>query len=59
MTNTWLKQIFRNDGKIVDVYISNKARANKNFKFNFIRFAKREEAIRAMQRNNGLEVNGH
>lgn len=58
MSNTWIKQIFKNDGRVVDAYVSSKERRNKDGKFAFVKFQKKHEAERAIGRNDGLLVRG-
>lgn len=56
MTSLWLWKIFKNKGKIVDVYVSRKAHPNRKFLFVFVRFSSEFKAQNAIRRNNGLEV---
>lgn len=58
MINSWLCQIFKNEGRLVDNFESNKLRPNTNYKFGFVRFVSEESARKAMKRNDGLKVRG-
>lgn len=58
MTNTWLKQIFKNEGDILGAYVLSKQRRNNETKFGFVRFRKECETASAISRNNGLWIKG-
>lgn len=47
MSNIWLKHIFKNDGEVIDAFVSKKMRKNKPFNFGFVRFARENESYRA------------
>lgn len=57
MSCVWLKKIFRNDGEVVDVYVSKKKRVNKKGCFGFVHFSKKEDEEVA-RRNNRLLIKG-
>ena len=46
MTWDWLYQIFKFEGQVINVYVSHKMRHTDSH-FGFVRFNKKEEAIRA------------
>lgn len=58
MSNQWLWQIFKKEGKILDVYVSKKCRLNKSSLFGFVRLDNESDAISAIRKNNGLVVKG-
>lgn len=58
MTNSLLKQVFKNDREVLHAYVSMKKRNNNTTKFGFIRFGKKREAENSMKRNNGLLIRG-
>lgn len=58
MNTYWLSQSFKNDGHVIDAYISEKARRRAKVKFEFVRFSKEFEAAQAMERNNRLQIKG-
>lgn len=59
MSNIWLHQLFNNDGKVIDAFVSKKARPKKKGSFRFVRLSRVREAIEAIKRNNGLMVKGY
>lgn len=59
MSKTWLRQIFKNDGNVVDAFVSMKDRRNAKGRFGFVKFQRKEEAEYAISHNNGLDVKGH
>ena len=54
----WMKQIFRGEGEVIDVYISQKRRRYSNGKFGFIRFKELEEALNAIRNLDGARIRG-
>ncbi|KAH7855185.1 hypothetical protein Vadar_022226 [Vaccinium darrowii] len=54
----WLQQIFSPCERVVDVFIPSKKSKSFNTKFGFIRFKRREEALRAINDLNGLLIRG-
>lgn len=58
MNNVWLRQIFKNDGRLIDAFVSRKQRRNNQFWFGFVRLINKKDAEKAIKRNNGLEVKG-
>ena len=58
MNWSWLRQIFRGEGKVSDVYVSHKNRRFYNCKFGFVRYKTIEEATRAVNNLNGLWIRG-
>ena len=55
----WLLQIFRIEGRIVDVYVSHKKRKKDKSAFGFVRFRVKKEALRAMKKLDGLVIREH
>lgn len=55
MDNTWLRQLFRGDGLVVDAFVSRKKRRTIDALFCFIR-CDRLEAASAIARNGGLKL---
>ena len=58
MHTEWLQQLFGYEGRITDIYISRKQRKANSSPFAFVRFARKGEAMRAIQNLNGLEIRG-
>lgn len=58
MTNIWLRQMFKNEGKVIDVFVPNKNCVGKQFKFRFVRFRRHEEVEKAIRIKNGMFVKG-
>lgn len=58
MSSLSLRQIFKNEGRIIDTYVSQKARLNKPYAFGFVRFVNEKNVIQAVRRNNGLMIKG-
>ncbi|MED6171975.1 hypothetical protein PIB30_045838 [Stylosanthes scabra] len=54
----WLWRVFGNVGKVIDVLLSRKKRDANSLWFAFIRFERREYAIRAIERLDGWKVWG-
>lgn len=59
MNNTWLKQIFKNEGDILGAFVSSKQRKNKEGQFCFVKFKREREASEAIYKNNGLLIKGN
>lgn len=59
MTNVWLKQLFKNEGRILDVFVSRKQHKFEKELFRFVRFHKEHEANEAIKRNDELLVKGN
>lgn len=57
MSNLWLYQIFKNEGSVVDAFVSKKKRKNNNQSFGFVRFRYASDAENAIKHNNFLEIN--
>lgn len=51
MSNVWFSQIFKNEGNIIDAYVSNKERRGKKLRFGFVKFMQEDEASRAISKN--------
>ena len=58
MTWDWLLQIFRGEGKVIDVFVSHKRRRKNDCRFGFVRFRKLEEAKNAIRNLDGIKVRG-
>ena len=58
MTWDWLYQLFKFEGQVVDVYVSHKMRKNTDSCFGFVRFKRKEEAIRALEKLDGTKIRG-
>ena len=58
MTWDWLMQIFRGEGEVTDVYVSQKRRRFNNYRFGFVRFKKLEEARNVVKNLNGARIRG-
>lgn len=58
MSNLWLRQLFQNDGLILDTFIPYTLRIGKDTRFGFVRFQKEDQASHAINRNNGLLIKG-
>ena len=58
MTRDWLLQIFRGEGEVIDVYVSQKRRHNNNCRFGFVRFKKLKDARNAIRNLNGAMCRG-
>lgn len=58
MSKEWFFQIIQHEGRAVDAYVSNKMRQIKQSKFGFVRFETKEEAVKAVKRNDDLGVKG-
>ena len=58
MTWGWLKEIFRREGEVFDVYVSKKTRQFNSSKFGFVRYKKLEEARRAVRNMDGAMIKG-
>ena len=56
MTLDWLLQIFRGEGKIIEVYVSHKRRSKNDCRFGFVRFKKLEEAKKAIRNLDGVKI---
>ena len=56
MTMTWLWQLFKYEGSLVDVLIPKKIRRNSDKKFGFVRYTNRDNATKAIQRMNGQQI---
>ena len=56
MTWDWLLQIFKGEGEIIDVYVSQKRRRNNDCQFGFVRFKKLDEARKAIKNLNGVKI---
>ena len=58
MCSDWLLQIFRWEGEVIDVYISQKRRRYCDGKFGFVRFKELEEALNAVRNLDGARIRG-
>lgn len=58
MSNLWLRQFFKNDGEILDVYVPNRIRKGKNYKFGFVKFKRKSDVDRAIRRNRDFQIKG-
>ena len=58
MTWEWLLQIFREEGVVTDVYVSQKRRNNYACRFDFVRFEKLEEARKTVRNLDGVKIRG-
>ena len=58
MTWDWLLQIFRAEGEVVDVFVSQRRRLKSNRRFGFVRFKNLEEARNAVKNLNGVKIRG-
>ena len=58
MSWVWLKQLFRGEGEVIDVFISQKRRRYSNGKFGFIRFKELEEVLNAVRNLDGAKIRG-
>lgn len=56
MNNIWLRQFFKNDGHVLDAYVPHKIRKNRDVRFDFVSFSKKEEALNAIKRNHMILV---
>ena len=56
MNWNWLLQIFRGEGEVTDVYVSQKRKSNYDYRFGFVRFKKLEEARKAIRNLNGVKI---
>ena len=56
MTTDWLRQLFKYEGDLVDVYLSCKIRKNKKDGIGFVRFESREEALKVVGRMDGIII---
>ena len=59
MSNTWLRDIFKNIGKIFDVFVSQKRRKNKDCGFSFIKFERQIDVETTVSKLNGFMVKGY
>ena len=59
MAKAWFYQIFKFEGRAVDIYISRKARRTTKQPFAFVRFASKVEALRAVKTSNGTMIRGN
>ena len=58
MTRDWLLQLFKFEGTVVDVYLSHRRRKRYRTPFGFVRYRWKAEAVRAMEKLNGVVVRG-
>ena len=58
MTASWLGQIFRYEGDIIDVFLSRKKRSTTRNPFAFVRFSNKRDAIEASKNLNGMVIRG-
>lgn len=58
MMSVWLWKLFKNEGRMIEAYVSRKARPNKRYLFRFVWYPKEKEAYEAINRDNGLIVEG-
>lgn len=59
MNNLWLYQIFKNYGNVSDTFVPQKIRKNNQLKFGFVTFTKKDDALRAITRNDGLVIKAY
>ena len=57
MTSSWLC-IFSFQGPVIGVFVSRKKRSTSNFLFAFVRFSNKYEALKAIEKLNGLVIRG-
>ncbi|CAO2820347.1 unnamed protein product [Amaranthus hypochondriacus] len=53
-----LRELFEQEGKVADVYISGKKRSHTRESFGFVRFFKKYEAVKAVQQLDGVCIHG-
>ena len=58
IATSWLRNLFKRSGEVVDIFISAKIRKNKNRAFGFVRYRTLQEAQAAINDINGLAVQG-
>ena len=58
MTNSWMRKLFSHYGEVLDVFISMKKRRQQTATFGFIHYGKRSEALKAMEKVNGMVIRG-
>ena len=58
MSKSWLWQLFSYEGKVVDIFLSQKKRKNSKQPFAFVRFVKRDEANLAIKNLHKTEIKG-
>ena len=56
MTWDWLIQIFRGEGEVTNIFVSQKKRSNYDCCFGFVCFKELEEAKKAVRNLNGVEI---
>ena len=58
MTWEWLLQIFKGEGEVSDVFVSQKRRRNIDCRFGFVHVRKIDEARKAIFNLNGVKIRG-
>ena len=56
MTCDWLLQIFKGEGEVTDVFVSQKKRENYYCRFGFVRFKELEKGKKAVRNLNGVKI---
>ena len=58
MTVSWLWQLFKGEGQVIDVFMPRKRRSSKPAPFAFFRYANKKGAMDAMENLNGMVIRG-
>ena len=58
MTWDWLLQLFKFEGQVIEVFVSQKRQKNNDNRFDFVRYNTREEALNAVKNLNGIRLSG-
>ena len=58
ITKSWFWQLFNYEGRVVDVFMSQKQRKTSKLPFAFVRFSQLKEAQSVIERMHGWEIKG-